>query len=168
MVTVYYVIQWRSPSIIYHFCFAFISAPCLSPTWKFSRKFSCTGRSLRQRRTSLVDTIVVKLFTFFDSEWASAGSVLQHLHNEQKQAKLHITLPSLTGPASHLHSDQTSWATKQKSNRGESERKLFIGILCQSKGTRGSVHFIGWDAEGVAINLWYIHHFFFSSLILHV
>ncbi len=119
------------------FCFAwtFLSPPCLFPTSNLSKKFSWTWRSLRERRTSLVDTIVVQLFKSVDGEWTSAGNVLQHLYSQQKQVKLHITSPSLTGPASHLHSDQTSWATKWKQNRDregqrrETERKVFYRCM---------------------------------------
>lgn len=134
----YALLNISEPLIVYPkelFCFAWISfctIVCLFPTWNLSKKFSWTGRSLWERRTSLADTIVVKLLKSVDSEWISAGNVFQHLHSEQNQVELHITLPSLTDPTSHLHSDQTSWATKWKQNRvmkGQKGNFLFRYML---------------------------------------
>lgn len=57
----------------------------LSPTWKLSKKFSCTGRSLREGRILLLDTKVVNYSDVGRLERTSAGSVFQHLSREQKE-----------------------------------------------------------------------------------
>lgn len=50
------------------------SALYLFSTWNLSKKFSWTGRSLWERRTSLVDTVAVKLFKSSNRIWARCVS----------------------------------------------------------------------------------------------
>lgn len=72
--------------ILYYYCCCFVfPAPFGFPTWNLSKKFSCTGRSLWERRTLLLDTEVVNYSDPGTRERTSAGSAFQHLSREQKK-----------------------------------------------------------------------------------
>lgn len=125
-------------------CFFF--APFSSPTWKLSRKFSCTGRSLWERRILLLDTKVVNYSDFGRRERTSAGSVFQHLSREQKEGGNAYYLaisdrPNFPSPfRSNIRSYKVKAAYRWKGREGKQpQRKVHLPLFisyssCQIRG----------------------------------
>lgn len=90
--------------------FLLLSAPSLSPTWNLSKKFSWTGRSLwgGEGRYYWTRKLLIIQIQRGADEHRQAVRFNIYPENRNKKKKKNITSPSLTGPTSHLHSDQTS------------------------------------------------------------